>query len=139
MRAWMLLIPLLLITSCDGSPTAPDEALRGGVVATFGVSGEQFRVWITNPETIDQVMALRRGASQVSIPNGVLRTGPGQGNHNRPYTWHLDPEEIAMAEVTIELCDGRPSFIEANRDRFIQEVGRYCPWSAQLLQVRDFR
>lgn len=139
MRTWMLLVPLVLISSCNGSPTAPDEALRGGVVAVFDVSGEQFRVWITNPETIEQVLALRQGTSRANIPNGVLRTGPGQGNHNRPYSWHLDPEEIAMAEVTIELCDGRPSFIEANRDQFIGEVGRYCPWNARLLQVRDHR
>jgi len=135
----LILILSTLSAGCNGSPTAPDPELRGGIVATFNVSGESFRVWITNPRTIDEVLALRRGASLAGIPSGRLRTGAGQGGHNRPYSWHLDPEDIAMAEVTIELCDGRPSYIEANRDAFIREVGRYCPWGAVLQQVEDYR
>ena len=44
-----------------------------------------------------------------------------------------------MAEFTIEVCDGRPSFVEENVDEFVDNVGRYCPWSAALVQVEDFR
>lgn len=141
MPRWILsttLIALILASGCD-SPAAPDDELEGGILATFSVSGETFRVWMTNPDAIEQVLALRQGTSRANIPNGALKTGPGRGNHNRPYSWHLDPDDIAMAEMTIELCDGRPSWVEANRDRFVAEVGRYCPWSAELRQIADYR
>jgi hypothetical protein len=115
------------------------RGLRGGIVATFDVDGERFRVWVTNPQTIEQILALRDGTSEASIPNGRLRRRAGRRRHNRPWHWHLDPEEIEMAEATIELCDGRPSFIEENRDEFIAQVGRYCPWLARLEGVLDCR
>jgi hypothetical protein len=113
--------------------------LTGGVLATFAVGAESFRVWIRNERTIEQVLALQRGTSSASIPNGRLRTGAGHGNHNSPYTWHLDPDEIEMAGATIELCDGAPSYVETHRDEFISQVNRYCPWGAKLTGVVDRR
>ncbi len=44
-----------------------------------------------------------------------------------------------MAEVTIELCDGTPSYVEAHLDEWIEQVGRYCPWSARLVALEDRR
>jgi hypothetical protein len=115
------------------------RGLRGGVVATFDVVGERFRVWVTNPQTIQQIFDLRDGTSQATIPNGRLLRGPGRRRHNAPWHWHLDPQEIEMAENAIELCDATPSFVESNRNEFIEQVGRYCPWSAQLVNVVDCR
>jgi hypothetical protein len=131
----------IVLGACSDGPNgpSPNEPLRGGVVATFAVDDEQFRVWIRNAQAIQQVLALQRGTAAAAIPNGVLRSGAGQGSHNAPYSWHLDPEEIEMPGLTIELCDGAPSFIEANRDQFIREVGRYCPWGARLVSVTDYR
>jgi hypothetical protein len=129
---------LVAVAACNGSPTAPSD-LRGGVLATFDVSGDRFRVFVTNQATIQQLLALRNGASLANIPNGRIHRGPGEGNHNRPYGWHLDPEDIEMAESTIELCDGRPSFVQANIGEFVDRVGRYCPWGATLVDLRDLR
>ena len=113
--------------------------LAGGLLATFDVLGKRFKVWVTNPSTIDDILALQQGTSTANIPNGRILRGPGQGGHNFPWSWHLDPEDIEMAEFTIEVCDGRPSFVEENVDEFVDNVGRYCPWSAALVQVEDFR
>lgn len=44
-----------------------------------------------------------------------------------------------MAEVTIELCDGTPSYLEARLDDWIAAVGYFCPWSARLVAVKDYR
>ncbi|HET7010050.1 MAG TPA: hypothetical protein VFI11_04685, partial [Anaerolineales bacterium] len=106
-----------------------DSELRGGVLATFDVDGERFRVWVTNPATVEQLLALRDGTSSAGIPNGRLLRGAGETNHNAPWSWHLDAEDIEMAEVTMEVCDGRPSYVEENLDEFIESVGRYCPWA----------
>ncbi len=136
---WISLALVVAAVGCGGDPTAPDNPLAGGVLATFSVVGETFHVWTDHAGTINQILALRDGMSQASIPNGRLRRGPGIGDHNAPYSWHLDPEELAMAEFTIEVCSGLPSFVEGNVDEWIDVVGQYCPWSAVLTDVTDFR
>jgi hypothetical protein len=124
-------------TGCQ--PPPPGDELRGGILATFVVAGETFRVWVTNDTTIQQILDLQAGTSQASIPVGRVRYGPGPGDHNLPWSWHLDPQEIEMAEATIELCDGRPSDLEANPQEWIETVGSYCPWGAELVSVEDRR
>ena len=133
---WASLI--LTSVSCD-TASNDDGQLAGGVLVTFNVENEQFKIWITNETTIQQVLDLRDGTSNASIPNGALLRGSGQDNHNEPWSWHVDPEEIAMAETTIEVCSGLPSFIENDIDEWVDNVGQYCPWSATLSAVVDFR
>ncbi len=130
-----------LLFACGPQPTATPVAdpLAGGVLATFDVVGEQFKVWVTNPVTVQQLLDLQAGQSQANIPNGRIFAGPGAGAHNVPYGWHLDPVEIEMAEMTIELCDGTPSFVEDELDYFVTTVQRYCPWSARLVAIEDHR
>jgi hypothetical protein len=126
------------LTGCS-SPTAPSPELEGGVVVTFETSGETFRVFVASASTIGQLFALERGEATASIPNGRILRGAGPGNHNAPYGWHLDPADVAMADVTIELCDGRPSYVQANLDEYVDVVGRYCPWGATLVSIQDYR
>jgi hypothetical protein len=114
------------------------NALRGGALATFEVDGERFRVWTTNPQTIHDLHELQQGTSTANIPNGRILRGPGQAKHNAPYHWHLDPQDITMAEVAIEVCDGLPSYVEENVDEFVERVGRYCPWAAKLVELREY-
>lgn len=116
-------------------PTALLQALKTGALATFDVGGESFRVWTTNPETIQQLKALKAGTSSAHIPNGRIVRGPGKVGYNKPWSWHLDPQDIQMAEVTTEVCDGRPSYINQQLDEFVDNVKRYCPWSAQLVSL----
>jgi len=111
--------------------------LSGGVLATFDVVGEQYSVFITNKETILQVFALQRGESQATIPSGrIIR---GSVSYNQPWSWHIDPEDVHMAEMTIELCDGLPSHVEGDLNYWVDTVQRFCPWGAKLIQVQDFR
>jgi hypothetical protein len=129
----------VVFTRNGGPLIPPGAALEGGIVATFAVSGEQFNVWVTNPETIAAILRLQAGEQVGNIPNGLIHRGPGAGNHNAPYSWHLDPDEIVMSEATIELCDGRPSYVEAHVDEFVNTIRRYCPWQAELVGVVDYR
>lgn len=141
-RVLLALSLLLVVVACSRpADTAPTQAagLQGGVLATFDVDGETFKAWVTNPQTIDQLLALQAGESAANIPNGRLLDGPGQANHNAPWTWHLDPQDIEMAEVTVEVCDGRPSYVEENKAEFIETIGRYCPWGAKLVTLEDRR
>jgi hypothetical protein len=90
-------------------------------------------------EQIRQTVRAVDGVSSATIPNGLILRGPGEANYNLPWSWHLDPETTTMAEVTIEVCDGAPSYVEANLDEFVDTIGQYCPWSAELIHVEDLR
>ena len=128
------LTALLLGSSCRSSESTE---LSGGVLATFDVDGERFSVFITNPETVEQVLALSKGQSDARIPNG--RILKGEVSYNKPWHWHLDSQDTQMADVTVELCDGRPSDVENNLDYWVDTVFRFCPWSAQLVDLKDYR
>jgi hypothetical protein len=127
----------------NGGPlTEPLATPTEGVIAIFDVHGEQFRVWTTNEDTINDLYALQAGESDANIPNGPIAHGNGpEGAEpvNVPWSWHYDPELVEMAEVTIEVCDGTPSFVEANVDYFVEDVGQYCPWNAELVEIIDYR
>jgi RTX calcium-binding nonapeptide repeat (4 copies) len=114
------------------------NALKGGVLATFEVTGERFRVWVVNPQTIWDLYRLKKGLSTASIPNGRILQGPGRAAHNVPYSWHLDPQDISMADFTTEVCDARPSYVEENLGEFVDNVGRYCSWEARLVELRNY-
>jgi hypothetical protein len=115
---------------------APATELQGGVLATFEVNGEQFQAWVTNSQTVQQILDLAAGASTANIPNGRILRGPGPAAYNAPWSWHLDPEDIEMTEMTTEVCDGMPSYVEEHLDEFVDTIGRYCPWSARLVDVQ---
>ena len=112
---------------------------KHGVLAKFSVGGDEFKIWITNNDTIKQIFDLQQGRGFTTIPIGPILAGPGYNDHNAPWKWHLDPEKTKMAEVAMELCDGTPSQIEADLDRWINKVKSFCPWSAKLINVQDYR
>jgi hypothetical protein len=138
----------LLMTSIDRGEagdsvaitvTSTGGGLSGGVLATFSVDGETFRVWVTNPLTAGRIVALGNGEITSGFPRGTLRPGPGETNHNQPHRWHFDPEATLLAKEGAEPCDALPSVIDGNREFWLDTLGTYCPRSAQLLDVQDLR
>ena len=134
MPALPLAFILIILAACS-SPTSPE--LEGGILATFDVQGETYSIFITNAQTIEQVLALSNGLGTARIPSGKLVRG--QEGYNVPWSWHIDPQDVEMAEVTMELCDGRPSDVEKDLDYWVDTVGRFCPWTAVLVAVKDYR
>ena len=117
------LLGLGFTTACEGPPTAPSPA----AVVTFAVANETFRVGLT---TSDQVAAARaaQAGGRARIPLG--RIAPGT-QVNTGWSWHL--EDVTFAEITIELCDGRPSDVERQGTQF--GGGSFCPWSATVVRI----
>ena len=123
---------LLLAGTCS-SPTGPD--LKGGVLATFSVGWERYSIFITNVETINKVYALKNGQSDESIPYGLVVRGAV--SYNKPWSWHIDSENVHMAFPSVEINDGSPSMVEADLDQW---AGTYFgPWLARLVSVKDYR
>jgi hypothetical protein len=111
------------MTACDDSPTAPSE----GAIVTFRVGNEFFRVHLTTDEQI-RAAELALGNGPAKIPTGRIVTGE---DVNEGYNWHL--VDVTFAEVTIELCDGKPSDVERAGVSF--GGGRFCPWTARVESI----
>jgi hypothetical protein len=111
--------------------------LTGGILVTFDVEGEEYKIFVENEETIADILAVERGESQATIPSGKIIGEPVF--YNAPWSWHIDPVDIQMAEFTIEVCSGLPSHVENDLDYWVNTVGRFCPWSAEIVEIRDFR
>lgn len=134
------LVAALAAAACGGSssggPTAPEppsEAVfrvRACAGSGHAPAGEEFRVLIRDPALIAQAEDLV-GAGQEKIVSG--RLAQGDGGFNDPWSWHLEPATVELVDVAIELCDGCPSFIEDDPDFWFDSVGRYCPWSTEIL------
>jgi hypothetical protein len=139
------LIPLSLAAALSmfaaacSSPTEPDPALQGGVVAVFETSGERFSVFVRNPTAVQRLIQIRDGARLGQIPNGRIRRGPGAANRNAPHPWHLAPDQIEIVDAAAEVCDGAPSYVDTHVDEYVDVVGYYCPWGAKLVRLEDYR
>jgi hypothetical protein len=96
-------------------------------VVIFDVAGETFRVEVIGSEQISAARAAQALGTTI-IPNGRIAVGT---QINKGWSWHL--EDVDLAAVAVELCDGRPSDVERDGIRF--GGGRFCPWSARVLMV----
>ncbi|HET9755078.1 MAG TPA: hypothetical protein VFP66_01140 [Candidatus Limnocylindrales bacterium] len=115
-----------MLAACSGGNASPDAGAP--VVVTFEVVDERFKVLLTDPADILHTRRLLAGEDVPSIPNGrvVRETGVNDG-----YSWSIDPGDIEFADVTIEVCDGLPSDVEAG----VISGDRYCPWSAVVVAI----
>jgi hypothetical protein len=129
--SWVLRLLAIMIFSCvslacggDG-PTAPSR----GALVTFRVADETFRVYLLGQRGIDDAHQAANGG-RASIPNGRIIAGTGV---NAGWSWHL--EDVEFAELTTEVCDGRPSDVERRGVSF--GGGRFCPWTARVISIEE--
>lgn len=121
--AALFLVLTAVQAGCESGPTTPSTR----ALATFQVGGEQFRVQLTNRDQVEAARRARQGGT-ARIPTGRVVLGT---NENAGWSWHL--EEVTFVEVSIELCDGRPSDVERGGAQF--GGGRFCPWSAAIVSL----
>lgn len=116
---------VVLLTACGA--TEP-----GGAGALFTVSaceGETFRVLVTDSGVAAE-MESRIGQGPGRIVLG--RPARGDGGFNQPWSWHLAPATVELADLAVEVCDGCPSYVEGHLDDYLA-VGSYCPWSSAVV------
>jgi hypothetical protein len=130
----------ILAHTAAGEPytmIATVDALRKVVTASksfvVDVAGEQFVVRATDAPTIQQLTDNYYGKNSMHVTGDVARGG---GGFNQPYSWHLEPASVRMADVSIEVCDGRPSYVQENLDEWLDTVGNYCPWASRVVAIK---
>lgn len=113
-------------TTGDVATSPPSDT---PVIVTFEVAeGERFRVLLTHGDDVATARRLLAGEDVPGIPNGRVIREPGV---NVGWSWSLDPDDFEFADLTIEVCDGLPSEVEAGT----LTSERYCPWSALAIEV----
>ena len=114
--------------TANATPT-PRGFPNGSVIVTFQVEDETYRVLLITDREIRIAYRLLAGRNAPPIPNGLVL--PGDGGVNQPWSWHIDPASLEFADVTTEVCDGLPSFVE----RGTITGDRFCPWGARVIAV----
>jgi hypothetical protein len=128
-RLLCVLLTLSLLSSCAGTATSMPEP--DGVVVTFSVADEQYKIRLTDPADIEIARKLLAGEQAPNIPNGIVVRG--EPDVNAGYSWHIDPDSVEFANMTTEVCDGRPSDVEKG----VITSERYCPWSAKVVAIDE--
>ena len=123
---FIAMVTMLALCAC-GQPSTVTPAPGDSAVVTFKVSDQTFRVRLASKAQVEAAQAAKAGGS-ARIPNGRVVAGT---EVNVGWSWHL--EDVAFAEVTIEVCDGRPSDVEQGGVNF--GGGRFCPWTAEIVSI----
>ena len=126
-RSVLMLAAVLTLAACDEEEPAGPES---GVTFVVAVADETFRVHTEDAAVIAEARALLASGGEKNVSGTILR---GNGGFNSGYSWHLKPETVHFADVTIELCDGRPSYVQENVDYYVDTVKQYCPWGVKIL------
>jgi hypothetical protein len=108
------------------SPTPED----GLAVVIFRVIDEEYRILITDAADLAIAQRLLAGDDTApAIPNGLIVRGVTSINVG--WSWSIDPDSLEFADMTTEVCDGLPSYVEDG-----SLTGDYfCPWSAEVVDV----
>jgi hypothetical protein len=117
-----LLAVAATLTAC--SPSGTDVGVSAPAVVTFEVAETQsYKIRLDTQEQVDHVQRLMAGNEEGRIPNGRIDRD-GDGGVNAPWSWHIDPSTLEFVDVTTEVCDGLPEFVEDGT----LTSDWYCPW-----------
>jgi hypothetical protein len=127
---WFLLATLVILFAGCSSEDPASNLPQGGQYFTLRVATDTFVMYITDPTAIRLATENFQGKNN-TFPSG--RIEQGTGGFNFPWNWHYIPASVRMVEASIEVCDGRPSYVSDHVSDYVS-VG-YCPWGAKVIKV----
>jgi hypothetical protein len=137
MKTNSLVALIVLVASCgsdssDGPPLPAEHKFLFGM--RFDSTGAQDVIAVTSkPEVLSKArQELEKPVSQRALfISGALDRG---NSGNRNWNWHFKLNEWDLVEGSVEVCDGRPSYVEQNIDYWVDTVQRFCPWASFVKQ-----
>ncbi len=119
----------LVLTGCAGG--GDDVAVPS--VATFEIEGQTFKIELITRELVEHAYELMDGGEEGRIPVGtIVRDDPSV---NEPWSWHIDPETVEFADMTTEVCDGLPEYVEDGT--LTSDI--FCPWLTTVIAIEPLK
>jgi hypothetical protein len=124
---------LIAVTIYMAGLTGCNDGVGVSTGGTFAVrvEGETFYVRIDNALLATKARRMMVGAEDDQIITASLARG--DGGFNTGYGWHMIPSTVTFADMTTEVCDGRPSDVQSDIDYWVDTVKRYCPWGGHIV------
>ncbi len=97
--------------------------------------GESMRTYFTNPQTVRNAIEAYYKINSMFPLGPLVDDRPQRSPYDGQWSWHLDPARSEMVEMSIELCDGRPSYVEGNLDYWLGKVTQFCPWGVRVSKL----
>jgi hypothetical protein len=102
------------------------------------VNQEVFVLRLVDPKSVSLARSRVSGATPQGIISGKLADTDGgfnvDPNSQKSWSWHLIPETVNFPQLSMEVCDGRPSDVENNKQHWLIDVKMYCPWQAKIIR-----
>lgn len=121
------------LAACDDANDGPPERVTFHFRMLGDATGVQDFRAITNDAVIiaeaRAQLELPMQERQLFIIGDIDR---GNGDHNLDWNWHYLPDQWALAELAIELCDGNAVLVSQDVDYWVDTVGQFCPWGARV-------
>ena len=131
---------ILGITASCSTPSSEQQSARFYEFTHQDQQGDyRFVAKTSDPEVIDTIedeLAKPFEERRLHINGDIAR---GQKHYNSRWSWHFVPGEWDMAELSVEVCDGRPQMVEEDLDYWVDQVGYFCPWSSRVLREVESR
>jgi hypothetical protein len=132
------LLAIILISSlgCDSDSGSDhddgkDRKFRFGM--HFDASGaEDFIAKTADPELINKITAEMQNPLDQRFLHIHGRIDRGNDGYNQDWSWHFIPGEWDLAEMSIEVCDGTPSYVEEHLDEWLSMQDSFCPWDSYV-------
>jgi hypothetical protein len=130
-RRIFLIALAVSLAACAREPAGPESAPAVTFRFVHTTHDERFVARTSDPDLIARVRAeLAKPLAERALHiNGVIAKG---SDANAPWSWHFVEKEWTLAEMSIELCDGWPGYIEENLDTWLADVGFFCPWASRV-------
>ena len=135
MKSLLLVWIASLGFACSGAEAAP-IAFLVAERPEAAVHGDSYVLVLEAEGDLEHARALIQDPDAAGAPIVTARIAAGADGLNRdhraagapPWSWHLTQFE-GFADFTIELCDGWPSFVEADVAAWIANTeGQICFW-----------
>lgn len=137
----LTILALAALAGCGDS--TGEGLLDGGAIVTFAfeATNDTMLVLVTDSATIRHAEDRVATGSGPRMPVGPIVRGAGIDTR---YPFRFEPEAVRLADVAIEVCDGRPMKSAAEVNQFFEwSTGNasapratWCPWGAKPVAVQ---
>lgn len=94
------------------------------------LEGETFTVFVNRADDIEAMTAEAAAEDKTQMVTGIVRDAR---RYNSPWEFTMGPGSIILAEVSVEVCDADPYYVQDHKRSWMGE--RWCPWSSYVAAV----